>query len=817
MEKRYAQVIVSLNTPEVDRIFDYSVPSDMAGYICCGMRVIVPFGNKNNKIEGYVVGFSETSEIEDKKIKPIIEVVDSFPLFTDEMLMLAKWMKEKYFTTLSKCLQTIMPSGINVKSKWFVKISNKAEVYGLTFEEKSIFDYVYKFKIVEKNEITNVFGVKSDSILTSLIKKGAVSTFQKMEVNSYTKTLKVVTLNEDINFLNKKKIDLLKDKRNKNQVALVEYIEKNGATALKVLTGEKGFSASTIKTLEKKHIVYIKDIEELRDTTCSRDINKEDPVLLNEEQLIAFNFIKNELSLENKKPILLKGITGSGKTEVYLRTIKEVIDSGKQAIVLVPEISLTPQTVERFVERFGDLVTVTHSRMNYGERFDQWKKARTGQVSVMIGPRSALFTPFANLGAIIIDEEHESSYKSDTTPKYHAREIAEKLAQITGALVIYGSATPDLTTYTRAINNEMHLLKLTKKARSLYSPEVIIKDMRAELEKGNLSIFSDELYEAIEENLKNKQQTMLYINRRGYSTFVSCRQCGHVMMCDNCNVSYTYHSYDKRLYCHYCGRNIPNPSVCPKCGSKYIKHFGTGTEKVQSIINKHFPDARVLRMDLDTTQKKNSYENIITSFRNHEADILIGTQMIAKGHDFPKVSLVGIIAADLSLNLGDFKSTETTFQHITQMAGRAGRADLKGKVIIQTYNPDNYSIVTASNEDYEGFYNEEMKIRQLMNYPPFSNIATVLLVGKNEAKIIDTANMLGSFFKKYNRQNRYTVLGPAPANISKIQNEYRWRFIIKGENEEYLRNYIIYCIRKLEEVKSRDVLINITLNPMMIV
>ncbi|MBR1442438.1 MAG: primosomal protein N', partial [Firmicutes bacterium] len=479
----------------------------------------------------------------------------------------------------------------------------------------------------------------------------------------------------------------------------------------------------------------------------------------------------------------------------------------------VPEISLTPQTVERFTGRFGKNVSFTHSKMTDEERFDQWKKAREGEISIMIGPRSAIFTPFNKLGVIIIDEEHENSYKSDTTPKYSARETAIKLKEITGCQVVLGSATPSIESYYNAEIGNYELITLENRVNMSF-PKVYVTDMRQELANGNRSIFSKPLFDAIEENLKNGKQTILFLNRRGHSTFVSCRKCGYVMTCEDCNVSYTYHLHSNKLVCHYCSKTVDNPDKCPQCGLPYIKYFGVGTQKVEEAAKKYFPTARILRMDLDTTGKKHSHENILNEFKKGNADILIGTQMIAKGLDFPNVTLVGVVAADLTLNIGDFRCGEVSFQLLTQVSGRAGRANDEGKVFIQSYQPEHYSIELAAKNDYVSFYKKEIEIRRIQMYPPFSHIFFVMFSGENEKFLIDSLNMLMDIFKTYNARTNFDLLGPAPAVISKIKKQYRWKVIVKGIEEERVRNFVLYCMDRLrEKVDLSSVTVNMTLDP----
>ena len=519
---------------------------------------------------------------------------------------------------------------------------------------------------------------------------------------------------------------------------------------------------------------------------------------LNEEQREAVRIFQEEYAKEQRKTYLLKGVTGSGKTEVYLAMIEYVLEQKKQAIVLIPEIALTYQTVRRFANRFGEKVTVIHSKLSKGEKYDQLERARRGEVEVVIGPRSALFTPFANLGLIIIDEEHETSYKSETSPKYHTRETAIERARLAGASVVLGSATPSGESYQKAMTGEYCLLLLKQRAANAVLPKVQIVDMREELAQHNFSMFSNLLKQKIRQRLERKEQTMLFINRRGYASFVSCRKCGYVVKCSHCDVSLKLHGKDN-LKCHYCGYHTKAPVICPECGSQYIRSFGTGTEKVVEQIQKEFPDARVIRMDADTTKHKGGHEKLIQQFMNQQADILVGTQMIVKGHDFPNVTLVGALAADLSLFEQDFRSSERTFDLLTQAAGRAGRGWKEGDVIIQTYQPQQYSIVSASTQNYEDFYAQEVAYRKLMHYPPFHHMLAVFLVAEKESSVQMEADAVVRLIEK-EKDKKLAVIGPSEASIYKMNDLYRKVMYLKHQDYQEL----VKCKNKIEQYIHSD-------------
>ena len=551
--------------------------------------------------------------------------------------------------------------------------------------------------------------------------------------------------------------------------------ENNGKFNKSELTKLHGLSTYKINKLIKEEYLNIE--EEVVYRYNSREYIEYKEKDLTRDQINAIESI----NFSDKNVVLLKGVTGSGKTEVYMKLVAKEILNGKAAIILVPEISLTPQMIERFKGRFGREVAVFHSRLSDGERYDEWYRVKEGKARVIIGARSALFLPVKDLGIIIIDEEHENTYKSEQNPKYVTREVAEFISKRNNCKVILGSATPSIETYYRAISGEIELVELNNRVDNKPMPEIEIVDMREELNSGNISMFSRKLFFEMKEALNRKEQIILFLNRRGFSTFVSCRSCGYVFKCPKCDISMTYHK-NGYLVCHYCGHGQMQPKVCPKCKSKYVKHFGTGTERVEEEVKRHFKDARVLRMDMDTTRNKNSHETIYNSFKNGEGDILIGTQMISKGLDFENVTLVGILAADMSLNVPDYRAAEKTFQIITQVSGRAGRGEKEGKVILQTYNPSHYSLNYAKNYDYEGFYNEEFTARGLMYYPPFGRILLLNASSKNENSLKNFMNLLKNELSSIsNKEENIDMLGPVPCIISKIKDNFRWQIIFKGD------------------------------------
>ena len=550
---------------------------------------------------------------------------------------------------------------------------------------------------------------------------------------------------------------------------------------------ELGVTAFVLRPLVDEGIVQVVQDEVYRMSVDGANIPHEELSVLTKPQQEAFDQIQKEWQSDSPRPVLIHGVTGSGKTQVYMKLIRQVIGEGKQVIVLVPEIALTYQTVRRFYGWFGEKVSVLNSRLSQGERYDQFKRAKRGEIQIMVGPRSALFTPFSNLGLIIIDEEHEQSYKSENSPRYHARETALYRAQMENARLVLGSATPSLEAYTKAKDGEFRLVKLDARFEDRPLPKVSVIDLREELREGNRSVLSRSLRKAIENRLECGEQAILFLNRRGYAGFVSCRSCGAVMKCPHCDVALTEHN-NGRLVCHYCGYEQPRVEKCPVCGSPYIGGFKAGTQQIEQVLHKNFPKARILRMDYDTTRAKGSYEKILSSFAAHEADILVGTQMIVKGHDFPDVTLVGALAADLSLNVADYRCAERTFQLLTQAVGRSGRGTKPGEAIIQSYHPDHYSIQTAAAQDYEAFYQEEMAYRMLMDYPPAAHMLSVLVSSENEELLEQGMDYLAKFVERIASRYRIPVIGPAYAAVGKVNDIYRKVLYLKHRDERILQD-----------------------------
>lgn len=587
--------------------------------------------------------------------------------------------------------------------------------------------------------------------------------------------------------------------RGNKQIDVLRLLYDNHNMSLQDIEIMAKASSATVKTLVDKG--YLKQSEKQieRDPFQEKEIQKTNELRLNIEQQDAY------YRINEPGEYLLHGITGSGKTEIYLQLIKRELEKGKTAIVLVPEISLTPQTIDRFTSRFGkEKIAVLHSKLSNGERFDQWNKIKEGKAQIVIGARSAIFAPIENLGIIIIDEEHDSSYQSESTPQYDALEIARKIANEENIKLVLGSATPDTRTYKNALEGKISLIELTKRANNARLPEVEIVDLRDELANGNHNMISTKLKNEIQKNIESKNQTILFLNRRGFSNFIMCKTCGNVIKCKRCDISMTYHKDENKLKCHYCGLEEQVPNKCPNCGSKELKYSGSGTQKLEEEVHKLFPTASTIRMDIDTVTKKHSHEDILTKFKEDKIDILIGTQMIVKGHDFPKVTLVGVISADNALNIGDYRASEITFQVLTQVAGRAGRGEQNGKVIIQTYNPDHYAIECAKEQDFKKFYQIESKIRKTLKYPPFCDIIVLDFSSLNKHEIQRDTKKLHQYLKNRIINEKFGVLlySPLPCPIEKINDRYRWRMIIKCIYDEKMNKLLKETLEEFYKFKT---------------
>lgn len=767
----YAKVILDTNSRFLDRSFTYKVPERFLASLSLAMRVLVPFGKSNKAVLAFV--YEITEEIEaDYKIKEIIDLVDDRKLISNELIDLAFFMSKRYLSPIQASLRQVLPpTSIKDIHVFYKNISNLSNEF-LDFLNK-------KREIKEIKERFPDYKEKLDKYLADNIVRQSfdVKRTQKIQYIEYAR------LNKDCKFI--LNANAVKQKK------IIDYLSKNGLTDVKSLLAKSAASRSSLNSLVNKNIILIEKKEADKEIKSSFDQYRKFD--LNEEQERAFNTIKSK----KNGHFLLYGVTGSGKTEIFLQMVEEVIKDGKEAIILVPEISLTPQTIERFKGRFKEKIAIMHSRLTPKEKFNQWRMINNGEVKIVIGARSAIFAPFKNLGIIIIDEEHDGSYISSNDPKYHTDEIAIRRANYHSCNLILASATPSIITMDRVKRGAFDLIRLENRINN-NMPIIEVVDMREELKKSNYSMISEMLRDEIIKNLENKQQSILFLNKVGHDSFTFCRACGNVIKCEACDVAMTYHKNVDRLVCHYCGRTKKQPTICPVCHSKKIKEFGAGTEKLEEEVKLLFPEANIMRMDSMTATNKEMYEKMYKGMKENKIDILLGTQMIAKGLDFKNVSLVGIISADLSLNVGDFKANETTFQLLTQVSGRAGRDKLAGRVVIQSYRPDNFVIQAAKNNDYESFCDYELNLRKAFNYPPYKNLLTIRIVNESRIKTIDISKM---FYKSLCRITRkdssIEIIGPNPCKIARINNKFRYNILIKVNDNDL--NYLINCVSKVRK------------------
>lgn len=797
----------------LSREFDYIVPESMQETAQPGERVLVPFGVRNKSEEAVIVNLTDKSDYD--KLKTIKKFLDKTPMFSKAQLDLCRWLQEKYLCSFSQAYKQIKPPRAGAKvQQWLISVREPESGEKLTpTQEKLLKALSEKDGAAEYFEISEQVGARGlKSSAYALKDMGIIDICENIKENVRAKYIRMAKLECSIDDGYALAQELL-ERRAKTQANMVLTLCDCGNMACADLISVVNGSYSALNSLCEKGIASIYKEQIIRNAYDEEKYERTQEYTPTEEQKPIIEYINGRIDDGINEKILIRGVTGSGKTEVFLQAIKHCIDLGKQAIMLVPEISLTPQMVERFVGRFGNLVAVMHSGLSLGERFDQWNKIKSGEVSVVVGARSAVFAPFENIGIIILDEQHEASYKSDIAPRYHAAEVAAKRGEDSGAPVVLASATPDISTYYRALNGEYTLFEMFNRYNKNAMPKARIVDMRSELlDLHNNSAISIRLQEEIRLNLEKGEKTVLFLNRRGYNTFVSCRECGYVVECENCSIAMTYHKKTDKLVCHYCGLTIDNITTCPECGSKYIRFFGTGTQRIEDELNKLFPSARVLRMDYDTTSEKGGHEMILRRFRNGEADILLGTQMVTKGLDFPDVTLVGVLAADTALNVDDYRANEKCFSLITQVCGRAGRGDVEGRAIIQTYQPQNRTINLAKEQNYKEFYKNEILYRIRMQYPPFCDFVYILVSGEDEEDANAEIVNIGDFLKENQSENILKTMGPAPAGIKRIKNMYRFRIIMKVRNKELILPILrqVYEAHESSDIKN---MLSIDINP----
>lgn len=806
--QKVAKVIVDVPTMQTDQPFTYLVPENLNEQLAVGMRVEVPFGNGNRHVQGFVLAIEPMAatvlDETNVQLKELVAVLDLKPVLNTEMLALADYMKEKTFAFKITCLQTMLPSVMRADYQKYIYLTDELSeelqdqlFYGL---EEISWDQAQERGILPQ--------------LMALRKQQKVDIRYEVTTRNKVKMVRFIQAAKEFEQLEEIRLGLRKGAKKKEQ--LLYYLQRLGTekvTAVKEMK-ELGFSTALLNEAAKNGWLTFIEKEAYRDPFANQTFEKTTALSLNAEQQVAVETILQSVQEQQSQTYLLEGITGSGKTEVYLQVIAEVLNQGKTAIMLVPEISLTPQMVQRFKSRFGEHVAVMHSGLSQGEKYDEWRKIERGEAEVVVGARSAIFAPIENIGVIIVDEEHEASYKQEETPRYHARDLAIWRSEYHHCPVVLGSATPSLESRARAQKNVYQRLRLTQRANQAATlPTIDVVDMRQEVENGNVSSFSMSLQEKLQERLEKNEQSVLLLNRRGYSSFVMCRDCGYVLPCPNCDISLTLHMDSKTMKCHYCGHEERIPYRCPNCGQDKIRYYGTGTQKVEEELQTLLPDSRILRMDVDTTRRKGAHEKILRTFGEGQADILLGTQMIAKGLDFPNVTLVGVLNADTALNLPDFRSSERTFQLLTQVSGRAGRAEKPGEVIIQSFNPEHYAIQLAKAQDYEDFYTKEMYIRHRGDYPPYYFTVQITASHPEENEAAKQMFQIATKLKQ-GLSPQAILLGPTPNAIMRVNNRYFYQVIIKYKQEPMIQPLLKEILTDTQRATARGLKLSIDAEPM---
>ncbi|MBE8864036.1 primosomal protein N' [Enterococcus faecium] len=795
-----AEVIVDVPTMQTDQPFTYLVPSEMETALQVGMRVEVPFGNGNRHVQGFVMAIQKSEESANPSLKAVIRLLDLAPVVNEELLSLADYMKKITYAFKITCLQTMLPSVMKAEyDKLIYPLADTPEVQVL-FDQREVISWK---EAEEEGSLSQLIRWRQEQL---------VDIKYEVHTRNKVKTIRLVR-----SLLTEKQIEeewtKLRQNAKKQKELLLCLSELSQEEPIAYFKN-KGISTAVLNQGKEKGWLKFIESERYRDPYKDRVFDQTTALELNAEQKNAVEQIITAGQQQKDQVFLLEGITGSGKTEVYLQAIADVLSENKTAIMLVPEIALTPQMVERFKGRFGESVAVLHSGLSQGEKYDEWRKIEREEAQVVVGARSAIFAPLKNIGLIIIDEEHESSYKQDETPRYHARDLAIWRSKYHHCPIVLGSATPSLESRARAQKGVYQLLQLNHRAKAAAQlPAIEIVDMREEFQNHRTSTFSANLQEKIQNRLDKKEQTVLLLNRRGYSSFVMCRDCGFVLPCPNCDISLTLHMDTRSMRCHYCGHEEPIPNRCPNCGGNKIRYYGTGTQKVEEELRELYPQARILRMDVDTTRRKGAHEQILQKFGAKEADILLGTQMIAKGLDFPEVTLVGVLNADTSLNLPDFRSSEHTFQLLTQVSGRAGRAEKAGEVVIQTFNPQHYAIELAKKQNYEQFYQQEMHVRHRGGYPPYYFTVKITASHPEEQvaakKIFQIANQLKEVLSPQS-----LLLGPTPSMILRVKNRYYYQLIIKYKHEPNLPHVLDEILNGSQKEQRQGLFVAIDNEPL---
>ncbi len=770
---KIAEVIINTTVKSLDRVFHYLVPDNFQ--VEEGTRVEVPFGFANQKMVGYVSKLIDSSPYKD--LKQIYRVIDKTPLISGSMLAVARFVRSRCLCSMSEALRLLLPPA--VKIIYETMVIAQAHTASLSPVQQQVYQMLQKSGgKMELKKLMQSCEAKNDASIRAMEKKGAVSTIRRALGGAKEKIRKYAVL-----AISPEEALALLPQLKKRGVAMnraMEMLAEHLRLPVSDLAQYTGCSYQSLQQLERDGYIEIEDTVIFRSPYDSNSFEKTDAYTPTREQQSALDKIYPEMENSAPRPILLYGVTGSGKTEVFLQAAQRCISLGKNVIILVPEISLTPQMTERFIARFGSTVAVIHSGLSLGERYDEWRRIKENAVKVVVGARSAIFAPFENIGLIVIDEEQELTYKSEVSPRYNAKDIATFRAKQFGALLLLASATPSVESFYKAQKNEYQLLRLSGRYNMQIMPKVSIVDMASELAEGNRSIISRTLAYEIDQNIQKNQQTILFLNRRGYSTFVSCRSCGFTLKCPHCSISLTYHSEGEKLSCHYCGYQTVQVVSCPSCSSRYIKYFGSGTQKAEDELKKMFPKATMIRMDADTASHKMAHQQIFDRFSKENVNILLGTQMVTKGLDFPNVTLVGVIAADALLNMSDYRAGERAFSQLMQVCGRAGRGDIPGRAVIQTYSPDDSIIHLASVHNYDDFFSGEIQIRQSLENPPFSMMVNMIISSEKEEKAEEYALVLNKIVKEEMNEDICTAIFPAAqAPISLLRGRYRYRILLK--------------------------------------
>ncbi|MBQ8058085.1 MAG: primosomal protein N' [Ruminococcus sp.] len=805
-----AGIAVDNTVYHFDKMFDYIVPENLAADIKAGCRVLIPFGRGNKKRQGIVMYLKNDKNADISKLKEVHSLLDIEPVLNDEMLQMAQFMKAHCFCTYYDAVKAMLPAGINYKitTEYSVKKPLEFELFDLDDEKRRVVQFLLKKVLpVKKEALLDTFGLSDSSLLDDMCKDGLLQKNDSTYRKTGDKSVKMVRV-EDVPVGNIK----LTPKQN----TVLELLQTVGAACVKEVCYYTGVTTSVVDSLVKKGLASYYDDEVFR--IPQSGVSQKREVVLTQEQEQAYKSLLDDYHSKNGVVSLLYGITGSGKTSVFMKLIEDVISDNKGVIVMVPEIALTSQLISIFKSNFPDKVAVFHSGLSLGERLDEFKRVKKGLASIAIGTRSAVFAPFENLGLIIMDEEQEHTYKSEGKPRFHARELSKFRTNYNNSLLVLASATPSVETYYNAKTGKYHIATLTQRYGTATLPDVLVADMNEEVSLGNSSQFSSLLLENIEQNLADKKQTILLLNRRGHNTFVTCRNCRETVSCPNCSISMTYHSANNRLMCHYCGHSVKYDGVCPTCNGHSLRFVGYGTQRAEVELADIFPDARILRMDTDATMSKSSHEKKLAEFSNGEYDILVGTQMVAKGLDFPDVTLVGVLSADQMLYSDDYRSFENAFSMLTQVVGRSGRGKDKGRAVIQTFTPENPIISLASQQNYDAFYEDEIKIRKAMLYPPFAQMCLIGFVCENSVKVSSAcAQFMRLLTEKLNSSYNdipIRVLGPSPASIPKVNNKYRYKIILKCRNDARFREMLSLALTEFSKLKDyTDVTVYADMHP----